>query len=230
LKLLHIVATPRVQESNTLRISYSFVESLRTKHPDLIVDELNLFQRDLPAVAGENIETKYSLLVGQPIDRRHQESWAQIESLIEHFLTADVYLISAPMWNFGIPYALKFYIDAIVQPGYLFKYNERGQPVGLVLGKKMVCVTSRGGDYAEPSPLHAYDFTEPYLRTIFGFLGITDVTFLNAQPMDLSLDRREAEIDACITRAQQLVAQQEWCPVSVNGVLENPADLKPQVL
>ena len=83
---------------------------MHAKYADLDVDVINVFQSDLPAVAGDNFESKYMLSVGQPIDKRHKESWRKIETLIEHFLTADVYLVSTPMWNFGIPYALKYYI------------------------------------------------------------------------------------------------------------------------
>ena len=210
MKLLHIIATPRAHESNTLRVSTAFIESMHAKYPGLEVDTVNLFQGDLPAVAGDNIESKYTLMIGQPIDKRHKESWKQIEMFIEHFLSADVYLISAPMWNFGISYALKYYIDVIVQPGYLFKYDEQGRPLGLVQGRKMVCVTSRGGDYSEGSPFRAHDFQEPYLRVIFGFVGITDMQFINAQPMDVTLDLREAAVKAAIESAHQLVAQSEW--------------------
>jgi FMN-dependent NADH-azoreductase len=230
MKLLHIVATPRAHESNTLRVSNAFIESMHAKYADLDVDVVNLFQGDLPAVAGDNIETKYTLMLGQPIDKRHKESWKQIEMLIEHFLSADVYLISTPMWNFGIPYALKYYIDVIVQPGYLFKYNDQGQAVGLVQGRKMVCITSRGGDYSERSPFHAYDFQEPYLRVIFGFVGITELQFINAQPMDVTLDLRQAAVDGAIEAAHRLVAQSEWGPVKVVASVENPAELKPHTL
>ena len=173
MKLLHIIATPREHESNTLRISNALIESLHSKYKELSVDEIDLFNLDLPAVAGDNIETKYTLMTGSPVNERHKDSWQQIEALIDHFFKADVYLISAPMWNFSIPYVLKYYIDAIMQPGYTFEYNETGQAIGLVNNKKMVCVTTRGGDYSEGSPFHVYDFQEPYLRAIFGFIGIS---------------------------------------------------------
>ena len=163
MKLLHIVATPRERKSNTLQVADAFLETLRARYPAMKVDVLDLFQSDMPAAAGDNIDTKYTLMAGQPIDRAHQQSWQQIEVLIERFLSADIYLISAPMWNFSIPYALKYYIDCIFQPGYLFRYNELGQAIGLVQDKKMVCVTTRGGDYSPQSPFHAYDFQEPYL-------------------------------------------------------------------
>ncbi len=126
MKVLHIIATPRSAKSNTLQVSKVFLDSLAAHHPKLTVDVVDLFDSDLPALAGNNIEAKYTLLQGQPIDKDHEESWQQIETLIRHFLSADAYVISAPMWNFGIPYTLKYYIDCLVQPGYVFGFNETG--------------------------------------------------------------------------------------------------------
>lgn len=207
MKLLHIIASPREHESHTLRISNAFLEAMHAKYPDLEVDVIDLFNQDLPSVAGDNINSKYTLMAGQSLDKRHLESWNQIETVIEHFLAADIYLISAPMWNLGIPYTLKYYIDTIVQPGYLFKYDEQGQLVQLVLNKKMLCVTSRGADYSEQSPMHSYDFQEPYLRAIFGFVGITDIHFINAQPMDVTPQLRQAAIVDALEKARNLVNQ-----------------------
>jgi len=228
MKLLHVIATPRKHESNTLRVADAFVESMRARYPDLSVDVVDLFDQDLPAVVGDNIESKYTLMAGQPIDKRHKEAWGQIELLVQHFVSADIYLISAPMWNFSIPYALKYYIDSIIQPGYVFRYNELGQPVPLVLGKKMVCVTSRGGDYSENSPFHVYDFQEPYLRAVFGFIGITDMHFINAQPMDITPALREAAIAAAKKKASDLVANIDWTVSAAVTAVENPAELKPR--
>src|SRR5262245_41109370 len=139
MKLLHIVATPRATESSTLRVSTAFIDALREHHPDVAVDQVDLYRQDLPAVAGANIETKYGLMVGKPIDRAHQESWCEIESLIAHFKSADAYLVSTPMWNLSIPYALKYYIDCLVQQGYTFRIDfATGTPVPVVLAEEMV--------------------------------------------------------------------------------------------
>ena len=118
MNLLHIIATPRGHESNTVRISNAILEELHEKHSDLTVKILDLFKADLPSVAGENIESKYKLMTGQQLDASHQVSWKQIEANITRFLDADIYLITTPMWNFGIPYALKYYIDATQGIGY----------------------------------------------------------------------------------------------------------------
>lgn len=207
MRLLHIIATPRTTESNTLRVSQEFLTALRSARPDVEVETLDLFQHDLPAVAGENIDSKYKILIGQPIDPRHADSWGEVERLIAQFRAADAYLISTPMWNFGIPYALKYYIDAIVQPGYLFAYDEQGVPVGLCLDKTMMCVTARGGDYSEGGPMHALDMQVPYLRTIFGFIGITDVRFVHVQPTDISPELREEAVKRGIDEARAAAAE-----------------------
>ncbi len=182
-KLLHIIATPRNKDSRTLRVSLVFLQLFKKKYPSCVIDELNLFSEELSSLTARQIDGKYILLSGRELSKELQDAWQSIAAHSQRFLSADVYLISAPMWNFSIPYALKHYIDIIVQPRYLFRYTENG-PEGLVKNKKMVVITSRGGDYGKDSPFRSYDFQEPYLRAVFGFVGITDITFINAQPMD----------------------------------------------
>lgn len=209
MKLLHIIATPRLDGSNTLTITNALLDTLAASREDLEIDTLDLFTADLPALAGQNIEAKYTLLQGGPLKDEHAESWAAIERHIERFLAADAVVITAPMWNFSIPYALKFYIDCIVQPGYLFRFGEGGYPMPLVHGKRMVVVTSAGSDYSEGSPIHALDFHEQYLRAIFGFVGIVDVTFIKGQAMDAP-GRREAGLAAAIEHARAVGADGAW--------------------
>ncbi len=227
MRLLHIVATPRGHESNTMRVSNALIEELNLQYDDLSVKVIDLFKSDLPAVAGENIESKYKLMTGQQLEPHQKSSWEQIETNIQRFLDADVYLITVPMWNFGIPYALKYYIDAIVQPGYLFRYNEHGYPEGLVKGKKMIVVTSRGGDYSANSPMHSLDFVEPYLRAIFNFCGITDIHFINAQPMDISRSIRRTAILNAIQEAHELVSKNHWENHELVETVEFPEGVKP---
>ena len=228
-RLLHVIATPRGLASNTGRISGVLLEELHERYHDLDVTTLDLFSADLPAVAGVNIKSKYALMTGQSLDDAARASWGEIESTIAGFLDADIYLLTVPMWNFGIPYALKYYIDAIVQPGYLFKYDEQGRPQGLVHGKKMVCVTSRGADYSEP-PLLALDYLDTYLQTIFGFVGITDIKFFNAQPMDISQEARRAAFKEAISDVRSWVAAGAWEATPPQPATALPLDVKPQVI
>ena len=176
-KILHIIATPRAEQSSTLKVAEKFMQTFKDKYPSYDVDELDLYKEELPKLTVKRIDGKYDL------QGDLQDAWKEIIDHIERFLSADIYLLSVPMWNFNIPYALKHYIDIIVQPKYLFRYTQEG-PEGLVKGRKMVVVTSRGGDYSSESPFRPFDFQEPYLRTVFGFVGISDICFINAQPMN----------------------------------------------
>ena len=202
-KLLHIISTPRGDASRTLKVSGYFLESLKKKYPDCAIDTLDLFKETIPSLTLKTVSGKYLLLAGKDLSGELKDAWRDIERAIARFLSADAYLISTPMWNFNIPYVLKQYIDIIVQPKYLFRYTDKGVE-GLAKNKKMVIITSRGGDYSADSPSHAYDYQEPYLRAIFNLAGITDIVFINAEPMDaLGQDVAEEKIK----QAQALAAE-----------------------
>ncbi|MFC1678767.1 FMN-dependent NADH-azoreductase [Elusimicrobiota bacterium] len=212
-KILHIIASPRGEDSRTLRISRAFLEDLKKKDRDTRVDELDLFDEELPRFGAERARDKYALMAGGGVKEQSQREWGGVERHIERFLSADLILISTPMWNFGIPYVLKHYIDVIVQPGYLFKYGANG-PEGLARGKRMVVISSRGGVYAKGTPTHAFDQLEPYLRTVFGFVGVSDISFVNAEGMDISgPEDRERIIERAIARARGLSTERAPEPV-----------------
>lgn len=189
-KLLHIIATPRGEDSRTLKVSEVFLEVFRRRYPDCYIDELNVATESLPSLTLKMIYGKYILLGGKEMAENVKDAWRVVEQYIQRFLSADGYLVSTPMWNFNIPYPLKQYIDIIVQPKYLFRYTTKGVE-GLVKNRKMVVITSRGGDYKQADP---YDCQEPYLRAIFGFVGITDITFVIAQPMDMGPELEKQKV------------------------------------
>jgi FMN-dependent NADH-azoreductase len=201
-KLLHIIATPRVNDSNTLKVSKAFLAEFSKKYPGCVIDELNVATQKLPDLAVEEVSGKYMLLSGKELSGKPKEAWKNIEAEIVRFLAADAYLVSVPMWNFSIPYTLKHYIDIIVQPKYLFRYTSSGVE-GLAKNKKMIVVASRGGDYSPGTPGHVNDFQEPYLRTVFGFVGIADITFFIAQPMNMGPEIAKSRLDDTILTAKQ---------------------------
>lgn len=185
MKLLHIMASPRGEKSRTLTISNEFLTNLKLKYPNLTIEELDLFQVKLPEVYGNTVDAKYALMAGGILEEQSKASWEEISNYSNEFLSYDAFLISCPMWNFTIPYKLKHYIDVIMQAGILFNFTANGVE-GLASNKKMYCITSRGNDYSENSPMHQFDFQEPYLRAIFGLAGIFDISFINSQPMDFT--------------------------------------------
>ena len=203
-KLLHICATPRGAKSRTLKITDTFLETFKKKHPECAIDTIDLFSEKLPEIDLDVTDGKYLLMGGGKISDRLKPAWQEIERHIAGFLSTDIYLISTPMWNFSIPYRLKHYIDVIAQPKYLFRYTAQGAE-GLAKNKKMFVITSRGGDYSPGSPVRSFDHQEPYLRTVFGFFGITDITFIIAQPTDaLGAEVMQERITAAQNEAKRL--------------------------
>lgn len=182
-RLLHIIACPREEESRTLQISNVFIDAFTETHSEWVIDELDLSKEELPSMAEKQVGGKYVLLSGKDLYGRLKEAWVEIVQHIDRFRSADFYLVSTPMWNFSIPYMLKHYIDLIVQPKYLFTM-QNGQTEGLIKDKKMVVIATRGGQYSGDA--QSYDFQEPYLRAIFGFIGIKDIEFIKAEPTDVS--------------------------------------------
>jgi len=203
MKLLNIIASPRGEKSRTLAVSTELLNTLKEKYPKLEILDLDLFESNLPEVFGGSINAKYAFMSGGGPDEKDLKSWNEIARYSKEFLAADVYLISSPMWNFSIPYKLKQYIDIIMQAGILFSFTEKGVE-GLAKNKKMFCVTSRGNDYSEGSGMNIFDFLEPYLRAIFGFSGITDITFINAQPMDFTPAITDASLEKAKGEARSL--------------------------
>jgi FMN-dependent NADH-azoreductase len=204
-KLLHIIATPRGNLSRTLKIAKPILENFDVAYPEGDTDEIDLFKDALPELTVVRVGGKYTLLSGGELSAEAEESWRPIEEHINRFMSADIILISTPMWNFGIPYKLKHYIDIIVQPKYLFQYTEKGVE-GLAKGKKVIVVSSRGGDYSVGTPAHSYDQVEPYLKTVLGFIGITDINFICAQPVDAgSKELRDERLAGAIRDTQAIV-------------------------
>jgi FMN-dependent NADH-azoreductase len=204
-KLLHIIATPRGDESRTLQVSGPFLDVFQKEHPEYVIDELNLAKEQLPPLTAMSVSGKYVLMNGKDIFGSLRDTWGEILQYIEQFKSSDIYLISTPMWNFHIPYPLKHFIDLIVQPKYLFRYTETGVE-GLIKNKKMIVITSRGGQYTSEAT-RELDFQEPYLRAIFGFVGITDITFIKAEGMDLKDAKRKQRLEDAISSAKKLAKE-----------------------
>ena len=203
-KVLHIVASPRGSQSRTLRVADAVLKKIAKDFPDAEIDTLDVFTEKLPEMNITRVKGKYMLMSGQELSGDAVQAWEEIKAHIARFLAADIIVISTPMWNFGIPYRLKHYIDVVWQPGFMFKYTENG-PVGLAAGRKVIVVSSRGGDYTPGTPAEAYDQIIPYLKTVLGWAGITDQTYISVQPMDANTEEgRETRIKEAIARIDSL--------------------------
>jgi len=181
-KVLHIESSPRKDRSSSIAVARQFLEVYQAKNPNDKVETLDLWAANLPRFDGSTVEAKYAILNGQPHTQEQRNAWQAVVKLAEHFKSADKYLFSLPMWNFGIPYVLKHYIDVLVQPGLTFSYTPGEGYKGLVTGRAAAAVYARGGDYSAGTGAEGYDKQSDYLRAILGFIGLTDVRQVFVEP------------------------------------------------
>lgn len=125
---------------------------------------------------------------GTPATTAEQAARELSDELIAELRAADVIVIGAPMYNFSVPTTLRAWFDHVLRAGETFRYSEAG-PEGLLPGKRVIVVESRGGLYSE-GPAQAIDFQEPYLRQLLGFMGLTDVTFVRAEKIGFGPEAR----------------------------------------
>ncbi len=199
--ILHIDSSPRGERSYSRTLSYEFITAWKTAHPDDTVTYRDLGHHPVPHVDEPWIAAAFT-----PPEARTPELSKVIKTsdeLVDEFLAADRYVFGVPMYNFNVPSTFKAYIDQIVRVSRTFAVNEQGYQ-GLVNGKKMLIVTARGGSFKPGTPMASYDFQEPFLRTIFGFIGITDITFIHADNLaagDEACEQSLAEAHAAIQEA-----------------------------
>jgi FMN-dependent NADH-azoreductase len=205
-KLLYIEASPRKTRSKSIEVAKTFLDTLRTAHPSLEVDTLDLWSTELPKFDGSVIEAKYAILHGQPHTEEQAQAWRQVEKVIARFKAPDCYLFSLPMWNFGLPYILKHYIDVIIQPGLTFSFSPTEGYSGLVKGKKAVAVYARGGAYGAGTGMEGYDLQSKALAGILGFIGLTDLNSIFVEPT-LSPESEAAVVKA---KEQATALAKKW--------------------
>jgi FMN-dependent NADH-azoreductase len=177
--------------SQSQLIASEFIDRWRETHPSTTVIERDLAADSMPHL---NLSTFAAAM--QPADARsstEREAAALADRLIEEVEAADVIVIAAPMYNFSIPSTLKAWIDHIARAGRTFRYGAAG-PEGMLRGKKVFVVTGRGGIYSQ-GPAKSLDFQEPYLRAVFAFLGLSDVTFIHVEGLKISPESAAAAIE-----------------------------------
>src|SRR5438105_4086671 len=146
-KLLYIEASPRKSRSKSIEVAKVFLSELQKTDPSVEIDRLDLWSTELPAFDGYTVEAKYAILHGEQHTAEQAKAWKRVENIIERFKAADWYLLSLPMWNFGVPYILKHFIDVIVQLGLTFSFSLAEGYKWLVTNKWAVAVYARGCAY-----------------------------------------------------------------------------------
>src|SRR5690606_11073934 len=184
MNLLHVDSSILGQESASRELSAAIVASRRAADPTLRVTYRDLAATPLPHLSAG------SLAKADPAEA------ADAERVMQEFLEADIVVVGAPMYNFAIPSTLKAWIDRLAVAGSTFRYNQDGMAEGLAGGKQVVVASSRGGFHQSSGA----DFQEPYLRYMFGFMGITDIEFVRAEGLAISPKQRKQSLDDALAR------------------------------
>lgn len=201
MKLLQVDSSARAS-SVSRRMTARFAEEWKQNHP-----EGEVIHRDLSATALPPITDDWgATFVEESKLTSAQRSYLSTSNeLTEELRAADTVVIGAPMYNFSISSPLKAWIDQVVRMGKTFRYGADGRQ-GLLANKKVVVITARGGAYEKNSPTETLDFQEPYLRLIFGFVGLTDVTFIHTEKQ--GQPEAEASLAAVTAQISRIVREQ----------------------
>lgn len=203
MKLLHIDSSIQGPRSVSRELTLNTVEHYQKLYPGIEVIYRDLDTEGPSHLSGDMM----AAAMIDPAERTAVQSkeLARNEALLQEFLSADIVVIGAPMYNFSISSQLKAWVDRVMVNGRTFKYTANG-PVGLVGNTKVIIVSSRGGIYSQGSPAQAMDHQEAYLKVVFGFIGIKDVSVIRAEGVNMADKREQAIADAHSQVHQMLTA------------------------
>jgi FMN-dependent NADH-azoreductase len=198
--LLHISASPRGEASESLAIARVLLDAFREANPEASVDELNLWDGSLPAFGPDGAGAKMRVFAGEQPVGPQETAWHRARLAFDRFAAADLYLFSLPMWNAGIPYIAKQFIDVVSQPGMVFDFDPETGYTGLLGGRSAVVVYT-SAVYGDGRPAaFGSDFQQPYFEDWLRWTGITDVSSIAFRPnlatADAELGRRSAHAAA----------------------------------
>jgi FMN-dependent NADH-azoreductase len=188
------------EESVSNQLVQDAVAALRSQDPGLRVVTRDLGGSPIPHIT---LDSATALRGAEPANAAQAMAQALSNELVAELEAADTIVIGAPMYNFGIASTLKSWFDYVLRAGVTFRYGESG-PEGLLKGKRAIVILSRGGLYSE-GPAQTMDSQEPHLRTLLGFIGITDVTFVRAEKLAFGPEVREQTIGAARTRLGHVI-------------------------
>ncbi len=192
-KLLHIDSSILGSNSVSRQLTAQIVASWKAAHPGTEVSYLDLAVNTPTHLSAESLG--FRMPAGADLSDVQKRENAVSEALVSQLLASDVIVVGAPMYNFTVPTQLKAWIDRVAQVNRTFKYTEKG-PVGLATGKTVIVASTRGGAYSTSDAGNAMEHQESFLKTVFGFLGISDVRIVRAEGLAMGDAAKAAAIAA----------------------------------
>lgn len=180
--LLHISASPRGEASESLALARTFLDSYRAVRPDVALEHWDLWDGSLPAFGPDAAGAKMQVFAGEEPVGAQEAAWHRARLAFERFASADIYLFSVPMWNAGIPYILKQFIDVVSQPGMVFGFDTELGYTGLLEGKRAVALYTSAVYGAGRPRSFGSDFQTPYLEDWMRWAGIEDISSVEFRP------------------------------------------------
>ncbi len=182
IRVLYLKASPREERSVSVGVANAFVTELKRLGRADIVDVRDVFALDLPPFDNFSVNAKYAVMRGGNPTGDEVAAWGRVEKIIENFKSYDKYVFAVPMWNFGIPYRLKQYLDIILQPGYTFSFSPEEGYKGLIKGKPAFVSYARGGRYLGDSGAEQMDMQKKYFELALSFIGFENVKSVVSEP------------------------------------------------
>ncbi len=186
--LLHISSSPRGTASESLAIADSFLDAYRDAHPEDTVETWDLWDGSLPAFGPAAAAAKMAVFAGADPEGEQARAWADARRAFQRFAAADAYLFSVPMWNAGVPYILKQFIDVVSQPGMVFGFDPGNGYTGLVTGKKAAVIYTSAVYGPGPRPGFGSDFQQTFFDDWLEWAGISDHTSISFRPNLVTAD------------------------------------------
>jgi len=201
--VLLVQSSPRGSESYSQKVARSIVTELEDGYPGANVVVRDLAQNPPPHI-GEAFVGGISTGPEQRTPEQ-TEALALSDELIDELLATDIVVLAVPMHNFGPPSTLKAWIDHVVRVGRTVSYSQKG-PEGMLKGRRAILVLARGGVYSD-GPARPFDFQEPYLRAILGFIGITDIDVVPVEGIAMSAIGPEKALTSAMARSRKVLSQ-----------------------
>jgi FMN-dependent NADH-azoreductase len=201
MNLLRIDSSAR-HNSVSRQLTQRFAEAWKKENPTGEIIERDLSKTSLPLITDEWVQSVHADQAS--LTPAQKQVLAASDELIDEVVKADTIVIGAPMYNFTIASPLKAWIDQVVRVGKTVLFGPNG-PQGVLEGKNVVVLTSRGGSFRRGTPTAQFDHQEPYLRHILAFIGLTDVTFIHAENQKPGV-LAEPSRAAAISQIQQAAA------------------------
>lgn len=188
MKLLFVKGSPRGASSLSAKIAEASLTAYRGKNPSATIDEIDLWQAPLPEFDGDRAAAKMSVFAKDTLEGVRKTAWDEITAITKRFTGADDYLFTVPMWNGGIPYRLKLYIDIMTQPGMLFEFDPATGYKGLLKGKRATVIYTSGVYAPGVPPAFGADYHSTYFDNWLRLIGIQDISSVRFQPSLLTND------------------------------------------